>query len=154
VFEERRIRREATSELDRVRREVDRLFEQMTNQNEWLGLTQPRTWSPPSDVYETETYFLVRVEIAGMDEEAFDVTFADGVLRIRGTREEPEAPRRAYFQMEIRYGPFAVALRINQPIDADRIEARYESGFLTVTLPKRVSGERRAAVRSSGSVQL
>lgn len=147
MFEEGRILRQSVSDLERVRREVDRLFEQMTSQSGWLHRVQPRRWSPPTDVYETDDYFLVRVEIAGMDEEAFEVTFSDGVLIISGVREEPPAPRRAYHQMEIPYGAFAVGLRINQAVDVDGIEARYRNGFLTVTLPKRGYEGRRSVVR-------
>lgn len=147
MLEEKRVRRQAASEFDRVKREVDRLFEQMTSQSGGLGHTQPRAWSPPSDVYETDHYFLVRVEIAGMQEDGFEVTFDNGLLIISGTREEPHAPRRAYYQMEIPYGPFVLALRIGQPIDPDRIEARYDSGFLTVTLPKHVHEDRQVVIR-------
>ncbi|HYN88775.1 MAG TPA: Hsp20/alpha crystallin family protein [Ardenticatenaceae bacterium] len=118
-----------------------------TQRHVWSGRPQHRAWSPPTDVYETEEYLLVRLEIAGMHEDAFDVTFHNGTLLISGTREEPDAPRRAYYQMEIRYGRFVTALGITHPIDVEAIEARYEAGFLTVTLPKRREADRRVEVQ-------
>lgn len=147
MFKEARTRHAPNPDLDRVRRDVDLLFEQIVSRSIWVGHVRPRTWSPPTDVFETEDYFLVRVEISGMREDDFELSFVDGVLFVTGTRAEPEAPPRAYHQMEIRYGPFATALRINHPIDLDHIEAHYDAGFLTVILPKQRRAERRLEIR-------
>ena len=92
-------------------------------------------WSPPTDEYETENAYVVRVEIAGMNEDDFEVWIEDNTLLIAGAR--PDAPeRRAYHQMEIRFGKFATALGLPGPVDIDHAIAEYKDGFLTVTLPK------------------
>ena len=97
-------------------------------------------WCPPTDVYETDQDYVVRVEIAVMREEDFEVTIENGSLRISGFR--PDVPeRRAYHQMEIRFGKFSTVINIPGPIDADRAEARYEDGFLMVRLPKAKASE-------------
>ena len=65
-------------------------------------------WSPPTDLFESEEALVVRVEIAGMKEEDFEVALENNVLLIAGTRSDsPE--RRAYHQMEIRFGKFATS---------------------------------------------
>lgn len=92
-------------------------------------------WSPPTDVYETDEGYIVRVEVAGMRETQFEITFENGILTISGIR--PDVPeRRAYQQMEIRFGRFSSAVGLPAPVNVDEARAEYEDGFLTVTLPK------------------
>ena len=92
-------------------------------------------WSPPTDVYETDESYMIRVELAGMREHDFEITVENGFLQISGTR--PDFPeRRAYQQMEIRFGRFSTVVGIPGLVDVDSAHAQYEDGFLTVTLPK------------------
>ncbi len=92
-------------------------------------------WSPPTDVYETEDAIIVRVEVAGMRDEDFEIAVEDGFLKISGTR--PDVPeRRAYHQMEIRFGKFSTAVGLPAPVNVEKSQAEYEDGFLTITLPK------------------
>ena len=92
-------------------------------------------WSPPTDVYETGEALIVRMEIAGMRDEDFEVLVENDTLYILGSR--PDLPdRRAYHQMEIRFGKFASAVGLPAPVNVDLARAEYRDGFLTVTLPK------------------
>ena len=101
----------------------------------WQVQVRAGIWSPPTDVYETENGYVVRVEIAGMREADFEITVEDGFLMISGSR--PDVPeRRAYQQMEIRFGKFETIVGIPGPVDLDASRADYSEGFLTVTLPK------------------
>ena len=98
------------------------------------GVTS-RTWSPPTDLYETEAAYVISVEIGGMREADFDVTFEGGTLVINGIR--PDLPeRRAYHQMEIHFGKFSTAVALPGPVDLDHSQAEYKNGFLVVRLPK------------------
>lgn len=92
-------------------------------------------WSPPTDGYETEEAYVVRVEIAGMREEDFDVAVENHTLHISGTRPD-YLERRAYHQMEIRFGKFATAVSLPGPVNVEQSHAEYQDGFLTVILPK------------------
>ena len=92
-------------------------------------------WSPPTDVYETGTDFVVRVEVAGISETELDISFEDGVLLIEGVRPEV-TERRAYHQMEIHFGKFSTAIGVPGPIDLDHSAAEYKDGFLIVRMPK------------------
>jgi HSP20 family protein len=92
-------------------------------------------WSPPTDGYETDDAYIVRVEIAGMREDDFDVVLENNTLLISGSR--PDLPeRRAYHQMEIRFGKFSTAIDIPGPVNVDDAFAEYKDGFLLVKLPK------------------
>jgi HSP20 family protein len=97
-------------------------------------------WSPPTDVYETETDYVVRVEVAGMRETDFEVAFDNGVLLVSGLR--PDVPdRRAYHQMEIHFGKFSTAIAVPGPVDLDHSAAEYKDGFLIVQMSKAKSTE-------------
>ncbi len=96
--------------------------------------TRPHVWRPPTDVYETEDAIVVRVEIAGMLENDFSIVLDGRYLSIRGLRSDvPE--RRAYHQIEIRFGEFATVVELPHEVSVSEIEAVYSSGFLQVRLP-------------------
>jgi len=93
------------------------------------------SWSPPTDVYETDASFIVRVEVAGMRQSDFTIDVENNFLLISGVRMEP-AERRAYHQMEIRFGEFSTAVEVPAGVNVSKAEADYEDGFLNVVLPK------------------
>ena len=94
-----------------------------------------RVWRPPTDVYETESHLVVKVEIAGMDEDELDVSLVDRRLVVAGHRHAPEA-KLVYQNMEIRYGEFRTEVHLGWPVNKEAIEASYSAGFLFVYLPK------------------
>jgi HSP20 family protein len=96
-------------------------------------------WSPPTDEYETEEAYVIRMEIAGMREDDFEVSLENNTLFISGSRTDDTPERRAYQQMEIRFGKFAIALDLPGPVNIEQACAEYKDGFLTVVLPKTVS---------------
>ncbi len=101
----------------------------------WRVLSRPRYWHPPTDVYELDDTLIVRVEIAGMKEENFSISLTGRWLSITGVRSDL-SERRAYHQMEIQFGEFAIELEVAFVVDENRIEAFYQDGFLKVVLPK------------------
>ena len=120
------IRRTETVTVTDKRREVSRTVGwQVTN-----GL-----WSPPTDVYETETDYVVRVELAGIREIDLEISFESGILVITGVRSDV-SERRAYHQMEIHFGKFSTAIGVPGPIDLDKSVAEYNDGFVMVRMPK------------------
>ena len=92
-------------------------------------------WSPPTDVYETDASFVVRLEVAGMRQSDFSIDVENNFLVISGARSEsPE--RRTYRQMEIRFGEFSTAMEIPAGADVSKTQADYEDGFLNIVMPK------------------
>ncbi len=101
----------------------------------WRLSIRPTAWRPPTDVFETEEAYFIRVEIAGMREEDFSVQLDGRILMVRGQRTEPPE-RRAYHQMEIRFGEFQIEIELPGPVLAGEIGAKYQEGFLVILLPK------------------
>jgi HSP20 family protein len=92
-------------------------------------------WSPPTDIYENQNGYVIKVEIAGMSEDDFEVIVENNILMISGNR--PDSPeRRAYHQMEIQFGKFEIAVDLPAPVDVENASAQYEDGFLTIQLSK------------------
>ncbi len=101
----------------------------------WQVQVRSSAWSPPTDMYETDDEYVVRVEVAGMREADFEVTLDDGYLVIAGSRPDVQE-RRAYHQMEIRFGRFSTTVGLPGAVDVEASRAEYLDGFLTVVLPK------------------
>jgi HSP20 family protein len=106
-----------------------------------------RIWRPPTDVFEVAGDIVIQVEIAGMQEEDFQISLAEQRLVIAGQRC-PEEGRRVYQNMEINYGEFRTEVQVNVPLDETGISATYENGFLFVRLPKAREHRVRVQVRS------
>jgi HSP20 family molecular chaperone IbpA len=109
---------------------------------DWKLSVRPHTWRPPTDIYETDTRYVVRVEIAGMKEAEFSVTVDNHTITIRGVRSD-KAERRAYHQMEIHYGEFSIEIEFPESIDINGVEAGYDERD-----QKNYPGERSRSRRS------
>jgi HSP20 family protein len=104
----------------------------------WFVSARPHIWHPPTDLFELENHFIVRVEIAGVAENDFVITLDQNLLSIQGMRVD-HSERRVYHQMEVNFGEFYTAVEISGPIDSQTVTAEYQHGFLSVFLPKAVS---------------
>jgi HSP20 family protein len=96
---------------------------------------EPRVWHPPTDVYETDSDLTVRIEVAGVAEDDFEVHLHGRVMTVHGFRSDPAA-KVAYQQMEISYGEFLSQVYLPVDVDEEQVHAGYEDGFLSVVLPK------------------
>ena len=101
----------------------------------WQRQVRSNVWSPPTDMYETDDSYILRMEIAGMREADFTVSIEGDFLVISGSRPDVKE-RRAYHQMEIRCGKFYSAVALPGPVDLEKASAEYEDGFFVVVLSK------------------
>ncbi len=121
-----------TDDMERWARGMDRLMNSMFIY-ETMG--KPAPWRPPTDVYETSERVVIKVEIAGMNPDDFELSFADRILQIRGVRRDKQH-KLSYHCLEIQYGEFLSEVYLPGNYAETAIDAQYENGFLTVTLPK------------------
>src|SRR6476661_2680626 len=99
-----------------------------------------RVWVPALDVAERGDAYVIHVELPGVSPEQVDVSFEQNVLTIRGTKPASfdvaaEGELRV-FAAERVHGSFERAVRLPEFVDADRIEAKFAHGLLTITVPK------------------
>jgi HSP20 family protein len=110
-------------------------------QNERLRLLVQARWRPDADTYETATTVEIIVDLAGVEEDDFEVQLFEDVLVVEGLRQLPACDEGAvYHAAAIRQGPFRVELPLPAPVDPERVEARYDRGLLRIRLPKRAEG--------------
>ncbi len=135
--------------LERMYAGIDWVFQGIISSRELISVRRRRIWRPPTDVYETDSHVVVKVEVAGMGRRAFRISLANRTLTITGRREDPAA-KLAYQQMEINYGDFRTEVYLPCPVVEKRIEASYKDGFLIVRLPK---VKRRVPIVTSSEVR-
>ena len=142
--------------FESLRREIDRLFDDF-QVGSWRGPfgrnvfdLEPFwrgeiSWgkAPAVDIADKEKTYEITAELPGMDESNIDVKFSDGTLTIKGEkREEKEEKKKDYYLSERRYGSFQRSFRVPDGVDADKIEASFKNGVLTVILPKTPEAQR------------
>jgi len=95
------------------------------------------TWVPALDVRESQDRFDVTVDLPGLEPDDVNVTFEDGMLSISGKREFSAEDRGdTWHRIERSFGTFARSMRLPQTADTERIEATFDKGVLTVSVPK------------------
>jgi HSP20 family protein len=112
-------------------------------------------WRPPTDIHETADAYFVKLEIAGMAEDAIEVTLYEDAVVVSGTREDENALEEGatFHEAQIRYGPFQAAIPLPTPIERTGAEARYHNGFLRLRLPKKAPERLRVQTGSEVAVQ-
>ena len=128
---------EITVSADSVRRIwhiSEDLQDPITETSRWRIISRPHAWRPPTDVYETDSAIIIRVEVAGMREADFTISLVERSLTIRGIRQDT-TERRAYHQLEIAFGEFNTEVELPYTVISDKVEAVYRDGFLRITLP-------------------
>jgi HSP20 family protein len=107
---------------------------------EAMGDTAPRSaWMPAVDIYETaEQDVVVKVDLPDMKREDIKVTFENSVLSIEGQRQfKQENAERRFWRIERGHGAFRRSFTLPPTVDASKVEAAFQDGVLTVTLPRR-----------------
>jgi len=148
------------SPFESLRREIDQLFDRAG-----LGvLRQPlarlaidpalvRGPAPAVDLVEKAGEYEITAELPGLDEKDVEVKLANGTLTIKGEKnEEKETREKDYYLSERRFGSFVRSFRVPEGVDADKIEATFAKGVLTVKLPKTdeaQSAEKKIAVKAA-----
>jgi len=146
---------EAFRPFESLRREVDRLFEDCNLNPFRLPLRRPAFdlepfWQPDSwvaqpaiDLVERDKAFEMTAEMPGLDEKNVEVSVANGVLTVKGQKEEEKVEKKEDFHLkERRFGSFARSIRIPEAVEADKIEAGFRNGVLKVTLPKKLEAQK------------
>jgi len=104
-----------------------------------------RAFSPVVDIVEDENDIIVTAEIPGMEQKDLDVHLAGDVLTIKGEKKaEHEEKGDNFHRIERSYGSFTRSLSLPCEVQADKVEAGYKNGVLTLKLPKSESCKKKA----------
>ena len=97
---------------------------------------RPHAWHPPTDLFETEDGYTVRIEIAGMEDEAFSIQYSQNMLMVSG-RRPMRNQKCAYHRMEIPTGEFFTTVQLPGNLEINAARADYDLGFLTIHIPRK-----------------
>ncbi len=141
-----------------LRREVDRLFEDF-DRDFWrfpFGRSmfdvepfwrRELSWAqaPAVDIVEKDDAYEIKADLPGMDEKSIEVKVVEGALTIKGEkREEKEERKKDYYLRERHFGSFERSFAVPEGVDADKIEASFKKGVLTLMLPKKPEARKPA----------
>lgn len=119
-----------------LREAMDRLFEDsFIPSRRAAGQSRDRSFRLPLDAYVTPEEIVIVANVPGLKPENVEITLEGDTLTIKGERPAP-LENVDYILQERTYGAFQRTLNINIPVDADKAEAKYENGLLTLTIPK------------------
>jgi HSP20 family protein len=92
---------------------------------------------PPMNITQDDENFYLRAEIPGIKPSELSISALRNRVSISGKREIPrEHDRVSYHRKERPEGVFNRAVTLPTEVDAERVDARYTDGVLTLTLPK------------------
>lgn len=136
-----------------LRNAMDRLFD-----SAFVGPNiawQSEALNMAVDVIENADNFVVKASVPGINPDDLEITLNNNVLTIKGeVKEEKDVEEARYHLRERRYGSFTRSFTIPSNVKAEEIQANYNQGVLSLTLPKAEEAKpKRIAVKSSPMIE-
>ncbi|HUY83563.1 MAG TPA: Hsp20/alpha crystallin family protein [Steroidobacteraceae bacterium] len=126
------VRYEPWALVNRLQRDIDRLFGAPI-----ATAADSGAWLPPIDIHEEANRFVVHVDLPGVDPKTVEITTEQGVLTIRGRREEvARESADGYRRVERVKGEFQRRFSLPDTADAQGIRAKAANGVFEITIPK------------------
>ena len=126
-------------------RDLDRLTQQVFG-------TLERPAAIPMDAYRQGDQFVVHFDLPGVDADNIDLTVERNVLTVRATRGRThELKGKEMVVSERQFGTFSRQLFLGETLDAERLEANYDAGVLTVTIPVAEQAKPRRVAVTTGA---
>lgn len=120
----------------RLARMLDEAFWPVPQMDREAG-TVTSSWLPPVDIFEDKDTLRIVAEVPGVKPEDVKISIENTVLSIRGEKKQvAEEQTERVHRYERSYGAFERTFTLPATIDAERVEASYHAGVLTVSLPK------------------
>jgi HSP20 family protein len=131
------VRWEPFSDLMSLREAMDRLFEESFVRPSNRMMAADGSYELALDMFETENDVIVTASLPGVKSDDVDISITGDTLTIKGeTKFETKAETANYLRQERRYGAFSRTIALPMPVQADRAEAKFKDGVLTLSIPK------------------
>lgn len=137
---------EPLKELEDVYSRLNRIFKRGDLRNESSNeVLKVADWVPSVDISETDSAYLIKGEIPGVEKENIKVTLERGMLTIQGERkQEKEEKGEKFYRCECSYGSFVRSFRIPEDADESAIKADFKNGMLNISINKSAKAKARA----------
>jgi HSP20 family protein len=131
------------AELEDVSKSLNRIFGRFPARPADREALAMADWAPTVDISETDSAYMIKGEIPGVNKEDVKVTIEDGMITMRGQRKlEKEEKDKKFHRIERSYGSFMRSFRVPDDVDENAVKAEFKDGMINVTLPK--SGKSKA----------
>lgn len=130
------------AELRQLERHVNRVFRDVHGRG---------TDYPSMNFWSNENEAYLEMEMPGVDQNDFELTVADDIVTITGTRRDPyTAEQDTAHRQERAFGSFSRTVQLPYAVEPDQVNARYEHGVLRVKFPRRESSKsKRIAIQAN-----
>ena len=126
------------------------ILQRQMDRNMRQAFSASGAFNPRMDMKQTDKQYVITMDIPGMDKDKINIEVKDGMLTISGERksETQNNKNNQYYRHELSFGTFMQAIPLPEDAKTDQIDAKYNNGVLTVTLPlvkkeeKRMGGQR------------
>lgn len=109
-------------------------FDDTESTNEEL---ENAVWSPLTDISEGKDQYVLKMDLPGVTKDGLKLSYEDGQLKISGERKQEKDEKDVkYHRIERTYGKYFRSFTLPKLIRAEKIEAEFRDGQLTVTIPK------------------
>ena len=129
-------------ELERFRREMDRLFEDFFGR-EWPVVRPAREiarvgiFAPAIDMYDKKDEIVIKAELPGLSKEDINLELTEDTLTLSGeVKREEDVKDADYYCCERAYGSFSRTIALPAKVKTDKAEANFKNGILEIRLPK------------------
>ncbi len=131
-------------EIDRFRREIDKIFEDFFSPGRFPSLFGRVTREledfgtfPAIDVYDDKENIVVKAEVPGLKKDDIEIQIKGRDLVIKGEKKkEEEIKDENYYYAERIYGTFSRVIRLPVDVKTDEVKAKFKNGILEIVLPK------------------
>ena len=113
-------------------KEFDQLFRELS-----VRQGQGRELVPPADICETAEGITLQVDLPGHDAKAIEVKVENDTLTLKSERKAERTDKEGARRLERSFGVYARSFVLPRTVDASKVEARYENGVLTLSVPRR-----------------
>ena len=97
----------------------------------------PQMVMPAMNVVEGEDHLLISAELPGVPKDAVKITIENGVLTVAGEKKsDADESQKGFHLMERRFGSFRRTVTLSRKLDANKAEASYADGVLTIRIPR------------------
>ena len=126
----------------------DRVFDQMMNNqfpnfSEQTGIDFEKGAYPKCNIIDYDASIDIVAEIPGLTKEDVSIKVEDGLLTLSGKSKEDQYKHAKFIKRELKHSSFKRSFKIGDSLDSNKIDATFEAGILTITIPKKEEAKPR-----------
>jgi len=123
---------------DRINSMFGDAFGRFSQHPRFGSVFDSQSFTPKIDIRDEGNRFVIKIDLPGADSSNVDVTCEQQQLKISGSIDQLKEEHQdgSLLRRERRSGHFSRTIALSEPVQADKMETRFDKGVMTVILPK------------------